>query len=141
MHALATFCFDPSTKKFTTKTTQKSVGVNDVLIKTTPSGLCYTDVHAKEKGCGLGHEGVGIVQQVGRSVTHLKEDDRVGWGWLHSVRSPIDATTKKKADEDLVMWPLYDMPDWIPPVLRRGARVCLFGSGPRSFQRLPNHRL
>jgi D-arabinose 1-dehydrogenase-like Zn-dependent alcohol dehydrogenase len=32
---------------------------------------------------GLGHEGVGIVEEVGPAVTHLKKGDRVGWGYEH----------------------------------------------------------
>ncbi|KAK5736419.1 hypothetical protein LTR17_007415 [Elasticomyces elasticus] len=81
---LKTFYYDEDKERFSTKSTMKSVGINDVLIKTTHSGLCYTDVHAKHKGCGLGHEGVGIVQEIGQAVTHMQISDRVGWGWLHS---------------------------------------------------------
>lgn len=33
---------------------------------------------------GLGHEGVGIVEDVGPGVTHLKKGDRVGWGYFHN---------------------------------------------------------
>jgi propanol-preferring alcohol dehydrogenase len=32
-----------------------------------------------------GHEGVGVVEQVGKLVTHLKEGDRVGVPWLHTA--------------------------------------------------------
>ena len=31
-------------------------------------------------GCGLGHEGVGIVSKVGDSVTAVKVGQTVGWG-------------------------------------------------------------
>ncbi|PNS19640.1 NADP-dependent alcohol dehydrogenase 7 [Sphaceloma murrayae] len=65
-------CYDPWEKKFQTKSSHHEVGVRDVLIKTTHSGLCFTDVHAKNRGCGLGHEGVGYVQEVGPAVTNLK---------------------------------------------------------------------
>jgi len=85
MHRLTTFCFNPHREAFETKTVEKSVGVNDVLIRTTHSGLCYKDVHAKGKGCGLRHEGVSIIEDVGEAVTHLQAGDRAGWGWLHSV--------------------------------------------------------
>ena len=85
-HKLTAYCFDPESKSFATKSTTKTLGVNDVLIKTTHSGVCYTDVHAKGTGCGLGHEGVGIVREVGQAVTHMKPGDRVGWGWLHQVQ-------------------------------------------------------
>lgn len=85
LHQLTTFCFNTKTETFETKTAKRPLQVTDVLIKTTHSGICYTDAHAKSKGCGLGHEGVGIVEQVGLAVTHLQVGDRVGWGWLHSV--------------------------------------------------------
>jgi threonine dehydrogenase-like Zn-dependent dehydrogenase len=51
-----------------------------VLVRTTHSGLCGTDVHDRTAGCGLGHEGVGVVEQVGGEVTAVKVGDRVGWG-------------------------------------------------------------
>jgi alcohol dehydrogenase (NADP+) len=70
---------------FVYKKTSQKVGSYDVLIRTTHSGLCTTDVHAKSKGCGLGHEGVGIVERIGRYVRNLSPGQRVGWGWLHSV--------------------------------------------------------
>ncbi|KAI7323594.1 GroES-like protein [Hortaea werneckii] len=84
MHRLTTFCWNSAAQDFEQKTTEKELGVNDVLISTTHSGLCFTDVHARSKGCGLGHEGVGVVQDAGEAVTHLKIGDRVGWGWLNS---------------------------------------------------------
>lgn len=79
-HTLETYCFDPASGAFETKTTQKQLGLRDVLIKTTNSGICFTDVHAKGKGCGLGHEGVGIVKKIGAAVSNLAVGDRVGWG-------------------------------------------------------------
>ncbi|CAN8106306.1 unnamed protein product [Discula destructiva] len=83
-HALTVFSYSPSTSSFTKKQTQRALGLREVLIKTTHSGLCFTDVHAKPKGCGLGHEGVGIVERAGAAVTSLAVGDRVGWGWLHT---------------------------------------------------------
>jgi alcohol dehydrogenase (NADP+) len=84
-HTLETTCYDAQTKSFVHKSTLKTLGPNDVWIRTTHSGLCATDVHAKETGCGLGHEGVGFVEAVGNGVSNLKVGERVGWGWLHSV--------------------------------------------------------
>ena len=79
-HALEVYHYSPSDSVFTKKTTKRRLGFNEVLIRTTHSGICYTDVHAKEKGCGLGHEGVGIVEKVGDAVESLKIGERVGWG-------------------------------------------------------------
>ena len=89
-HKLETICYDAKTRNFIYKTTTKALGPSDVLIRTTHSGLCTTDAHAKGKGCGLGHEGVGIVEKVGECVRNLSVGQRVGWGWLHSVGSRLD---------------------------------------------------
>ena len=98
MHRLTTFFWNPGTQAFDQKSTDRALGVNDVLIKTTHSGLCYTDVHAKSKGCGLGHEGVGLIEKVGDAVTHLSVGERVGWGWLHSVSDMPNTSMKAIAD-------------------------------------------
>lgn len=83
-HTLNVFTYSPEQRRFVQKPTTRALLDHEVLIKTTHSGLCYTDVHAKHKGCGLGHEGVGIVEKTGLAVTSLRAGDRVGWGWLHS---------------------------------------------------------
>jgi D-arabinose 1-dehydrogenase-like Zn-dependent alcohol dehydrogenase len=57
---------------------------DDVLVKVTASGLCGTDEHYKEVDMGLGHEGAGVVEQVGPNVKNLKKGDRVGWGYEHN---------------------------------------------------------
>jgi D-arabinose 1-dehydrogenase-like Zn-dependent alcohol dehydrogenase len=31
----------------------------------------------------LGHEGAGIVKEIGPDVTSVKVGDRVGFGWVH----------------------------------------------------------
>ncbi|KAL1617171.1 hypothetical protein SLS54_007948 [Diplodia seriata] len=84
-YTITTFRFDQAFNGFVKKAADRALGANEVLVKTTHSGLCYTDVHAKrsDKGCGLGHEGVGTVVRVGDQVGDLKLGQRVGWGWLH----------------------------------------------------------
>ena len=79
-HTLEVFHYSPTDSEFIKKTTKRKLGLNEVLIRTTHSGICYTDIHAKEKGCGLGHEGVGIVEKVGDAVDSLQVGERVGWG-------------------------------------------------------------
>ncbi len=56
----------------------------DAIIKVTSSGLCGSDLHLYEvlgpfldAGDILGHEPMGIVQEVGTEVTHIKAGDRV----------------------------------------------------------------
>lgn len=55
---------------------------DEVLVKLVATGLCHTDVAVKERGlCSfpmvLGHEGAGIVEKVGTSVTDYKVGDHV----------------------------------------------------------------
>ncbi|CBQ72841.1 probable NADP-dependent alcohol dehydrogenase [Sporisorium reilianum SRZ2] len=63
---------------------ERTVHPRDVVIDITHSGLCYTDIHYLKKDMVLGHEGVGIVSQVGPEVKHFKKGDRVGWGYNHN---------------------------------------------------------
>jgi len=64
-----------------------------IVVRIEASGVCHTDLHAAEGDWPVkpappfipGHEGVGVVAEVGRSVTAVKEGDRVGVPWLHSA--------------------------------------------------------
>ncbi|MFZ4509107.1 MAG: alcohol dehydrogenase catalytic domain-containing protein [Fimbriimonas sp.] len=62
----------------------ESPGPNEILIELVASGVCHTDLTVKNlNGNGmpfpivLGHEGAGIVREVGEGVTHLKPGDPV----------------------------------------------------------------
>lgn len=62
----------------------ESPGPDDVLVRIVASGVCHTDLTVKNlNGNGmafpivLGHEGAGIVEEVGSAVTHLKPGDPV----------------------------------------------------------------
>jgi len=79
-HTLTVFHYSPSERRFVKQQTERELHSHEVLIRTTHSGLCYTDVHAKESGCGLGHEGVGIIEAVGDEVVDRSVGQRVGWG-------------------------------------------------------------
>jgi len=63
---------------------------DQVLLKVTASGLCGTDEHYKEADMALGHEGAGVVEQVGPNVKYLKKGDRVGWGYEHDCCGACD---------------------------------------------------
>jgi len=59
----------------------------DVLIRLHASGLCHTDLEVIEGALPyplpivLGHEGAGVVEQVGAAVTHVKPGDHVVCSW------------------------------------------------------------
>lgn len=62
--------------------TRPALTGHQAFVKTTHSGLCGSDVHFKHAGIGLGHEGAGVVAEIGPEVTNLKVGDRVAWGWV-----------------------------------------------------------
>ncbi|KAG2362551.1 chaperonin 10-like protein [Suillus spraguei] len=66
------------------KTHRESIKADEVLLKITHAGLCGTDLHHRTSDMVLGHEGVGIVQQIGPQVTAFKVGDRAGWGYFHN---------------------------------------------------------
>ena len=61
---------------------------DEVVVRIVASGVCHTDAHIwRRDGWGfdfpilLGHEGAGIVDDVGAAVTHLRPGDRVVMSW------------------------------------------------------------
>jgi len=63
-------------------------GPREVLVRVQACGLCHTDLHFVEtKGSGmqfpilLGHEGAGVVEEVGRDVSLVAPGDRVVVAW------------------------------------------------------------
>ncbi|KAL4939425.1 hypothetical protein BDV06DRAFT_198946 [Aspergillus oleicola] len=78
---------------------------NYVLLRVTASGLCGTDLHYRKVDMVLGHEGVGIVEEVGPETRFLKKGDRVGWGYEtdscgHCIEC-LQGTETYCADRDL----------------------------------------
>ena len=57
---------------------------NDILVRVTTTGICGSDLHLYEvlgpfmtPGDVLGHESMGIVEEVGADITHVRAGDRV----------------------------------------------------------------
>lgn len=56
---------------------------DDIILKVTSTAICGSDLHIYSGGIPqprpmvLGHEFMGIIEEVGRGVTHLKRGDRV----------------------------------------------------------------
>ena len=56
----------------------------DAVVRVTLASICSSDLHIKHgsvpkavEGITVGHEMVGIVEEVGSAVTHVKPGDRV----------------------------------------------------------------
>jgi alcohol dehydrogenase len=74
----------PGKKSLEDRPTPKLIAPTDALVKMTRTTICGTDLHILkgdvptcEAGRILGHEGVGIVEQVGAAVSSFKPGDHV----------------------------------------------------------------
>src|SRR6476659_1380764 len=63
-------------------------GPGEALVRILASGVCHTDLSAKNGVFGteyfpflLGHEGAGVVEEVGEGVKNVKEGDYVILAW------------------------------------------------------------
>lgn len=73
----------------------------EVLVRIETSGLCHTDIHAAHGDWPVkptlplipGHEGVGIVEEVGDGVAHVAVGDRVALPWLGTACGYCDYCT------------------------------------------------
>src|SRR3954465_12906923 len=65
-------------------------GYGEIVVRIEASGLCHTDIHAAHGDWPVkptppftpGHEGVGIVESLGRGVTEVAVGERVAIPWL-----------------------------------------------------------
>src|SRR5689334_24672255 len=62
-------------------------GAGEVLVEIRAAGVCHSDLHPArgdwpmKTPVVLGHEGAGIVRELGPSVSHVKVGDRVVLSW------------------------------------------------------------
>ncbi|KAH8668645.1 NADP-dependent alcohol dehydrogenase [Xylariales sp. PMI_506] len=66
----------------------RELGSTEAIVKITHCGVCYTDEHYRHQDQGLGHEGVGVIVEIGsmvHEISDLRVGDRVGMGWYHKV--------------------------------------------------------
>jgi alcohol dehydrogenase, propanol-preferring len=67
-----------------------TAGPGEIVVRIEASGLCHTDIHAAHGDWPVkptppftpGHEGVGIVEEIGPGVTEVALGDRVAVPWL-----------------------------------------------------------
>ncbi|MDX9874917.1 MAG: alcohol dehydrogenase catalytic domain-containing protein, partial [Spongiibacteraceae bacterium] len=63
-------------------------GPNEVLVRIVATGVCHTDAVGRDLGVSpypvvLGHEGAGVIEQVGDNVTRLAAGDHVVLSFAH----------------------------------------------------------
>lgn len=90
---------------------RRALGANDVAFQINYAGICHSDIHQvrEEWGPALfpmvpGHEIVGVVNQVGSSVTKFKVGDRIGVGvFIDSCRkcAPCKSGLQQYCDEGM----------------------------------------
>ncbi|AXF77615.1 alcohol dehydrogenase AdhP [Erwinia tracheiphila] len=67
----------------------RALAHGEALLKMECCGVCHTDLHVKNGDFGdrtgviLGHEGIGVVKEVGPGVTSLKAGDRASVAWFY----------------------------------------------------------
>ncbi len=78
-----------------------------VLVKILYSGICRSQLN-EIKGLkgedkylphALGHEGAGIVKEIGPGVTHVKPEDHVVLSWIKGLGMDVPSTTYLKGNE------------------------------------------
>ena len=69
-------------------------GPGEVLVRLAAAGVCHSDLHLVDGALGdgrwpmvLGHEGAGVVEDVGAGVGHVAAGDEVVLCWVPSCRA------------------------------------------------------
>ena len=83
----------------------------DAIVKVTLASICSSDLHIKHgsvpravPGITVGHEMVGIVEEVGEAVTHVKPGDRVTVNVVNviSVKKGMSITVRIRMADGLL---------------------------------------
>ena len=83
MKTKAAVLYEPHTPLRIEEVDLGPVKAHDVLVKIVASGVCHSDLHVYHGQAGwplpmvLGHEGAGIVQEVGSAVTQVQPGDHI----------------------------------------------------------------
>ena len=90
---------------------RRAIGAKDVAFKITYAGICHSDIHQVREEWGPsifpmvpGHEIVGIVTEIGSSVSKFKVGDRIGVGvFIDSCRKcePCKSGLQQYCDEGM----------------------------------------
>jgi threonine dehydrogenase-like Zn-dependent dehydrogenase len=104
---------------------------DDVVIRVTSTGVCGSDLHLYEvmspflsKGDILGHESMGIVEEVGPDVTHVSQGDRVVipfniscnscWMCSQGLQSQCETTQQRDQDRGAALFGYTKMYGQVP---------------------------
>ena len=85
-------------------------GPGEVLVRMVATGVCHSDLHALSGvhryplPCVLGHEGAGVVEEVGDGVTNVVPGDHVMLSWLPYCGKCRMCTTGRPALCEDVAW-------------------------------------
>ncbi|HLR44112.1 MAG TPA: alcohol dehydrogenase AdhP [Brevibacterium sp.] len=94
MNAMQAAIVEDFGHELTVQETQRPTpGRGQALVRVIATGVCHTDLHALEGDWPVkpklplvpGHEGVGIVEELGEGVTNLEVGQMVGNAWLWSA--------------------------------------------------------
>lgn len=75
----------------------RAIKPNEALLDMEYCGVCHTDLHVaagdygNKAGTVLGHEGIGIVKEIGTDVSSLQVGDRLQW--LGSLKDVVTVNT------------------------------------------------
>lgn len=102
----------------------------EVLVRMAATGVCHSDLHALSGvhryplPCVLGHEGAGVVEEVGDGVTHVVPGDHVMLSWLPYCGECRMCMTGRPALCENVAWAeAGTMPDGTVRISRKGVPI------------------
>lgn len=107
-----------------------SPGPGEVLVRMVAAGVCHSDLHALSGvhryplPCVLGHEGAGVIAEVGEGVTHVVPGDHVLLSWLPNCGACRMCATGRPALCENVAWAEEGtMPDGTVRIFREGEPI------------------
>lgn len=102
----------------------------EVLVRMAATGVCHSDLHALSGvhhyplPCVLGHEGAGVVEEVGEGVTHVVPGDHVLLSWLpYCGKCHMCATGRPALCENVAWAEEGTMPDGTVRISRDGEPI------------------
>ncbi len=84
----AVICYERDKPVVVEEIEHDAPGRDEVRVRMAASGVCHSDLSVVTGvmplmlPCVLGHEGAGVVEEVGQGVTHVKPGDRVVFSWV-----------------------------------------------------------